>query len=148
VVNGGRRWVYNPPDEATYDPDNLASRRRWPVLASLLDPSYELPDYLFDSTLVRTTGREALFAGRRAFEVEVRTISLDYPPRGLSWVEGPDDFSLWVDTEVGVILRYAERLGGEEFYVAEVTEIAFEEEFHAGTFVLDLPGVEFNRSDS
>jgi hypothetical protein len=52
-----------------------------------------------------------------------------------------------VDAEVGVILRVAARLEGREFYVAEVTEVAFDEEFADDTFRLELPSVEFERGD-
>ena len=52
-----------------------------------------------------------------------------------------------VDEEVGVILRVAARLEGREFYIAEVTEIAYDEEFSEDTFQLELPDVEFRRVD-
>jgi hypothetical protein len=52
-----------------------------------------------------------------------------------------------VDAEVGAILRVAARLEGREFYVAEVTEIAYDEELSEDTFRLELPGVEFRRVD-
>ena len=52
-----------------------------------------------------------------------------------------------MDAEIGVILRVAARLEGREFYIAEVTEIAFDEEFPEDTFRLELPGVEFRRMD-
>jgi hypothetical protein len=35
---------------------------------------------------------------------------------------------------------------GREFYVAEVTEIFYDEKFPEDTFRLDLPGVEFKRA--
>ena len=41
----------------------------------------------------------------------------------------------------------AARLRGREFYIAEVTEIAYDEEFPEDTFRLELPGVEFRRVD-
>ena len=47
--------------------------------------------------------------------------------------------------EVGTILRAAARLEGREFWVAEVTEIAYDEEFSEDTFRLEVPGVEFRR---
>lgn len=142
VANGGRRWLYDPP-EAVYTSNNYGARRGWPPLAPLLDPSRVLFDRLFDSATVRGTGRGLARAGRETVEVEAKTISPDYPPRGLFGEEGAEDYRLSVDAEVGVILRYAERLAGEEFYAAEVEEISFDEEFPEGTFQLDLPGVEF-----
>ena len=36
-------------------------------------------------------------------------------------------------------------LEGREFYVAEVTEIAYDEEFSENIFRLEMPGVEFRR---
>jgi hypothetical protein len=50
-----------------------------------------------------------------------------------------------VDAEVGVILRLASRLGGEEFDIFEVLDIAFDEAFAEGTFKLELQGVEFEQ---
>ena len=78
----------------------------------------------------------------------IKTLSWGYPPmlfRDFYWPEGTTDHLLLVDAEVGVILRAAARLEGREFYVAEVTEIAFDEEFSEDTFRLELPGVEFRR---
>jgi hypothetical protein len=40
-------------------------------------------------------------------------------------------------------LRAAARLEGREFYVAEVTEISFDEDFAEDTFRLELSGVQF-----
>ncbi len=72
-------------------------------------------------------------------------VSLDHPPRGLSGVEGADDYVLSLDAETGTVLRFAERLEGEEFYVAEVTEIHLDQDLPDGTFRLDLPEVETRR---
>jgi hypothetical protein len=52
-----------------------------------------------------------------------------------------------VDPEVGTTLRAAARLEGREFYVAEVTEVAYYEQFAEDTFRLELPGVEFRIID-
>jgi hypothetical protein len=57
--------------------------------------------------------------------------------------QGTTDHLLLVDAEVGTILRAAARLEGREFYVAEVTEVAYDEQVSGDTFQLDLPGVEF-----
>jgi hypothetical protein len=48
-----------------------------------------------------------------------------------------------LDAEVGTILRVGARLEGREFRVAEVTEVAYDEEFPDDTFQLELPGVQF-----
>jgi hypothetical protein len=87
-------------------------------------------------------------AGREALEVRVGTVSWGYPPRifrGFYAPEGTTDHLLLVDAEVGTILRAAARLEGREFWVAEVTEIAYDEEFSEDTFRLQVPGVEFRR---
>jgi hypothetical protein len=87
-------------------------------------------------------------AGREALEAKVGTLSWGYPPRifrGYYFPEGTTDHMLLVDAEVGTILRAAARLEGREFYVAEVTEIAYDETFPEDTFRLEMPGVKFRR---
>jgi hypothetical protein len=146
----GPRWVYDPPDTAFYD---TALSEPWPRddpythLSFMLNPSEELFYYsLLDDATVHKTGRRTTVAGREAIEVRVGTVSWGYPPRifhGFYAPEGTTDHLLLVDAEVGTILRAAARLEGREFYVAQVAEIAFDEEFPEGTFRLELPGVEF-----
>jgi len=155
VVFGGAegpRWVYEPPETVIYDP---AGTVEWPrqdprtEFSFMLDPSEELFCYaLLDDATIHKTGRRTTVAGREAMEVMVRTISWGYPPsifHGFYAPDGTTDHLLLVDAEVGVILRAAARLEGREFYVAEVTEIAFDEELPEDTFRLELPGVEFQR---
>ncbi len=120
----------------------------------MLDPSEGVFRYsLANDSTVSGTGRTSTVAGREAVEVKVGTISWGYPPtvfrgRGVSRnPEGTTDHLLLVDAEVGTILRAAARLEGREFYVAETTEIAYDEEFPEGTFRLELPGVEFERME-
>jgi hypothetical protein len=146
----GPRWVYELPETALYVP---VSAEEWPRddpytdFSFMLDPSEELFYYSFlDDATVHKTGQEATVAGRAAVEVQVRTISWGYPPtifHGFFVPEGTTDHLLLVDAEVGVILRVAARLESREFYVAEVTEIAFDVRFPEDTFRLELPGVEF-----
>jgi hypothetical protein len=146
----GPRWVYDPPETAFYVP---ASAEEWPVddpytdLSFMLDPSEELFYYaLLDDATVHKTGRMTTVAGREALEVVVGTISWGYPPsifHGFYTPDGTTAHLLLVDAEVGTILRVAARLEGREFYIAEVTEIAYDEHFPDGTFRLELPGVEF-----
>ncbi len=157
VVFGGARgprWVYDPPETAFYEP---AGDEEWPHqdphtdLSFMLDPSEELFSYaLLDDAIVRKTGRTANVAGRNAVEVLVGTVSWGYPPAVFHDFYTPDgttDHILLVDAEVGTILRVAARLEAREFYVAEVTEIAYDEHFPEETFRLELPGVEFQRMD-
>jgi hypothetical protein len=146
----GPRWVYHPPETAIYD---AAFSEPWPPddpytdLSFMLDPSEELFYYaLLDDATVRKTGRSTTVAGREAVEVVIKTVSWGYPPsifHDFYAPHGTTDHLLLMDAEVGVILRAAARLEEREFYVAEVTEIAFDEEFPEGTFRLELPGVEF-----
>ena len=69
------------------------------------------------------------------------------PPlgHGFWFPEGTTDHLLLLDAEIGTILRVAARLEGREFWVAEVTEIAYDEELPKNTFRLEMPGVEFRR---
>ena len=154
VVAAGRRkplWIYHPPEVAIHVPSVPEERDPDPDLAFMLDPSEDLFYHsLRDDASVHNSGRRTTVAGREAVEVVVGTISWGYPPiifRDFYAPEGTTDHLLLVDTEVGVILRAAARLDGREFYVAEITEIVFDEEFPEETFQLELPGVEFRRVD-
>lgn len=140
-------WIYQPPQTAIHVPSVPEERDPDPDLAFMLDPSEEgFYHALVDDATVHQTGRRATVAGREAIEVVVGTISWGYPPhifRGFYAPDGTTDHLLLVDAEVGVILRAAARLGGREFYVTQVTEIDFDEDFPKDTFRLELPGVEF-----
>jgi len=58
-------------------------------------------------------------------------------PHQLAW--GADDYELVVDRERGVLLRVAARLDGEDFFLTEVVDIAFDERFPPETFVFETP---------
>ena len=154
VVAAGRRkplWIYHPPEVAIHVPSVPEKRKPDPDFAFMLDPSEEsFYHSVVDDTTIHKTGRRATVAAREAVEVMVRTISWGYPPiifHGFYAPDGTTDHLLLVDAKVGVILRVAARLEDREFYVAEVTEIAFNEELPEDTFRLELPGVEFQRVD-
>jgi hypothetical protein len=154
IVAAGRGkplWIYDPPETAIHVPSVPERRDPDPDLAFMLDPSVEgFYHALVDDATVHNTGRRAMVAGREAIGVVVGTISWGYPPsifRGFYAPSGTTDHLLLVDAEVGVILRAAARLEDREFYVAEITEIAFNEEFPDDTFRLELPKVEFQRID-
>jgi len=134
---------YSPRDRALYSPTN-EPREFSPdgALSGLLDP-YELR-YRIRGTGSRSFGRGSVAVVRETVEAEAEAISWDYAPLE-PFQEGADDYLLSVDAEVGVILRLASRLRGEEFDVFEVLDIAFEEAFAEGTFRLELQGVEFQR---
>ena len=150
----GPRWVFEPQETALYIP---VSAQEWPRddpytdFSFMLDPSEELFCYsLLDDATVHKTGQRATVADREAVEVRVGTVSWGYPPtifHGFFVPEGTTDHLLLVDEEIGVILRAAARLEGREFYVAEVTEVAYDEELSEDTFRLELPGVQFRRVD-
>jgi hypothetical protein len=150
VVAAGRRkplWIYHPPETAIHVPSVPEVRDPDPDLAFMLDPS----EYLFyqslrDEATVHKTGRMTTMAGRDALEVVVGTISWGYPPiifHDFYAPQGTTDHLLLVDAKIGTILRAAARLEGREFYVAEVAEVAYDEQFPEDTFRLELPGVEF-----
>ena len=157
-VHGGKngpRWTYKKygqeqDDHAVYMPRIPESQETDTQFSFMLDPSKELCYYALDDTVIRKTGRRTNMAGREVVEVLAETISWGYPPSIFSGFDAPDgttDHLLLIDAKIGTILRVAARLEGREFYVAEVTEIAYDEQFPGTTFRLELPGVEFEQFD-
>ena len=143
----GPWWVYRRGETALEVPVPVGERPEMDF-SFMLDPSEEsFRMTLTHDTTVHKTGRRAVVAGREALEVRVGTVSWGYPPILLpdfcAFVEGTTDHLLLVDTEIGAVLRVAARLEGREFRVAEVAEVAYDEQFPEGTFRLELPGVEF-----
>jgi hypothetical protein len=111
VADGkGPWWFYQPPDWADYSPTNDGEFSPDMELSSLLDP-YEIR-YSLDDCDLRIVGRTELL-GRETIEVEAKAISWGYAPIGPFW-DGADDYLMSVDAEVGVVLRLASRLRGEE----------------------------------
>ena len=150
VVAAGRGaplWIYEPPETAINVPSVPEEGNTGPFFAFMLDPTEEMFRYsLIDDATVHRTGRRATVAGREAVEVKIGTISWGYPPAVFGDApEGTTDHLLLVDAEVGTILRAAARLEGREFHVAEVVEVAYDEEFPEGTFRLEIPGGEFQQ---
>jgi hypothetical protein len=144
VVDGeGAWWYYGRPGQAHYSPTNHGEFSPDNELSSLLDP-YEIRFSLGDCDLLLTG--HALRLGRDTVEVEAKAVSWNYAPTGPFW-DGADDYLMSVDAGLGVIVRLASRLRGEEFDVFEMVELAFDETFPEGTFALELPGVEFERID-
>jgi outer membrane lipoprotein-sorting protein len=149
---GGPRWIYDPPEWVAYIPRIDEQEGRDTQFSFMLDPSeYVFSETFWDGTTVNKTGREATLAGRECVEVRAETVSWGYPPYVFSTYraasEGATDYLLMVNAEVGTILRVAARLEGRELRVAEVTEVAYNEEFPDDTFRLELPGVVFRRID-
>ena len=72
-------------------------------------------------------------AGREAIRlVGVPEEEWDYWPEPLWW--GADEYEFLVDSERGVLLRCASRLGGKDVDALEVEEIHFDEELPADVF--------------
>lgn len=142
VADGkGPWWFYQPPDWVDCYPTNDGSFTPDTELSFLLDPS-EIYNRL-DNCALLIAGHVQL-EGREAIEVQAKAISWDYAP-GIPFFEGADDYRIWVDPDIGLILRFSSRLGDKEFDVIEVLDIAFDEEFPPRTFALDLPGVRFDK---
>ncbi len=145
VADGrGLWWYYGTSGHANYSPTNNGGFSPDGELSCLLDP-YEIRYSLGDCDM-RITGR-AEKLGRDTIEVEARAVSWDHAPIGPFW-DGADDYLISVDAGIGVILRFASRLRGGECDVFEVTGLELDEPFPGGTFVLDLPEVEFKRIDT
>ena len=64
------------------------------------------------------------------------------PHHHLHLPHGADEHELVVDAKRGVLLRLASRYRGEEFYVVELTEIAFDERLDDDLFVFHPPAGE------
>ncbi|HKH11450.1 MAG TPA: hypothetical protein VKA73_09925 [Rubrobacter sp.] len=142
VADGkGPWWYYAADGRAHYSPANDGGFSPDGELSCLLDP-YEVRYSLGECDL-RISGR-AEKLGRETVEVVATVVSWDYAG---PFLDGADDYLLSVDAEIGVILRVASRLREEECEVFGVTGLAFDEAFPEGTFVLDLPGVEFEMMD-
>jgi hypothetical protein len=85
-------------------------------------------------------GGTTVWAGREA----VRLVGVprerwdwEWEADPLSW--GADEYEVLVDTERGVLLRCASRLGGEDFDALEVEEIYFDERFGEDVFTSREP---------
>lgn len=95
--------------------------------------SYELAG--FD---LRVEGRMS-WAGREAVRLVgvPPVVEQEWDPDPLWW--GADGYDLLVDVERGVILRCANRLGGEDFAALEVEEVFFDERFDRDVFTSRRP---------
>jgi hypothetical protein len=141
---GGLRWIYEPPEWVAHIPLIDEQEGRDTRFSFMLDPSeYVFSETFRDGTTVNKTGIEATLAGRECVEVRAETVSWGYLPYVFSTYpahsEGATDHLLLVDAEVGTILRVAARLEGREFRVAEITEVAYDEEVPEETSGLNYP---------
>jgi hypothetical protein len=147
VVDGaGPWWFFKPPEWADCSPTNDGEFSPDGKLSGLLDP-YELRYNELNYRILgtRTFGHGNNVEVRESVEVRAEAVSWDYAPLE-PFGEGADDYLLSVDAQIGIILRLASRLRGEDYDIFEVSEIAFDEVFAEGTFRLDLPGVQFRRA--
>jgi len=110
--------------------------------------------YLFDpASLIGGLRFEPLgptqVAGRngiRARAVARETDDLDFDLRHLP--RGANEYELVVDEKRGILLGLAARFQGDDFLVAELLEVDFDEEFPPETFVFEPPQGEEVRSAS
>ncbi len=143
VIDGKAFWYYSPQEGARAATSEGTGFGPEFEIAYVFDPERGAPDLYY--LQLREVGRVRK-AGREAIRVEGEMPGeWEYPPEPLWW--GADDYELVVDAERGTILRLASRLEGRAFDATEVIEVVFDEVFPKDTFVLDLPGVEFDRVD-
>ena len=143
VVDGRSYWSYTLREGAYAAVSGSANFGPEFEISHVFDPESIGPQ--LEQLDMRTLG-PVLQAGREAIGVEATMPSKwEFVPEPLWW--GADDYEIVVDAERGVVLRLASRLSGRAFDVTEVLNISFDETFPEGTFVLDLPGVEFGEPE-
>jgi hypothetical protein len=123
-----QRWDSNPvTDEAATLEDRIDD-------IPLLDPSF-----LLTSHTLRPLAN-IVHAGRDAVQVQAvyrKGKSRIYEP--MFWATA-DEYELLVDKERGVLLRYAAKLEGQEFAVATVNHLVFDEPIADTIFSTDWSG--------
>jgi len=141
IRRGKLWWIYDEVNGAVSNEDNpdhgssVGERFR-----RLFDPSRISGGVRFE-LLGRTTA-----GGRDGIRVRLIPRRTDNPHRDLDVPFGADDHELVVDAERGVLLRVASRIGGEDFYVEEMLDVAFDELLPDELFVFELPEGETIRS--
>jgi len=116
----------------------LATDHYWTFYPLLTDEICGIPQELrpLDLTVespVKWAGREAV----RLVGVPGERCDWERDPDPLHW--GADEYEVVVDTERGVLLRCASRLGGKDFDALEVEEIYFDERFGEDVFTSREP---------
>ncbi len=94
----------------------------------LLDPSFLLASHDLQHT------ESTLYAKREA--VGIRAVfrkGKDLPRADFFW-GAADEYELLVDKERGILLRYAAKIGGQEFAIASVDHVIFDEPIPEGIF--------------
>lgn len=133
VIDGERWWTHDPIHGFT-----TSDRRGWSLQIpdlDLLDPWQLASDFDFE---VRGRGAHA---GREAINAlaTARKPRLGYRRPFSLWTPKGEEYDIAVDLERGVVLRAAALLDRVPFEVAEITEIAFDEDFDADLFRLEPP---------
>lgn len=132
VVNGERWWSYHPEGGFESSEEGGRSHAQTLVMRQLLDPWPLLGE------LALETAGETSVAGRQA--VLLRGTPTDHPHRtaliGLG--QGADAYELAADAELGVLLRTAAKIDGEDFEVKELSEVALDPEISEEVFA--FPG--------
>jgi outer membrane lipoprotein-sorting protein len=131
VVDGERWWSWSPATGLESHEDRRGVHHVGAGL-EMLDPARFLSGFDLDSA------GEAVVAGRAARRVHIRTRDPKrHDPGGLEL--GIEEAELLLDAERGLILRLAELFEGEEAFVREVEEIAYDVDLPPETFVFELP---------
>jgi outer membrane lipoprotein-sorting protein len=151
VRDGERWWTYSPEWGAVSNVAADGESRNvgtggGELWMTLLDPSVWIPVLDFELE------GEVEVLGRRALRVH----ALPRTPRGddpfqfrTQLAVGADAYRLLIDRDLGVALRVAAVLEGEEFWGSEFEELVFDEELSTETFVFEPPpGVEIRGPDA
>jgi hypothetical protein len=138
VVAAGALWWSWHPDFGGFSNEGMAgvgrSDEQEGPCRELLQP--ELHPAALELELLGS----GLHAGRRAIALRGRPRRVEGVLAMMSSLPGgADAHRLMVDRERGVVLRAASEIDGHRFWVVEVEEIAFDEEFPPETFTLRLP---------
>jgi len=134
VIDGDTWWSFDPHTGARTNGGDRRYGHGLPFNALLVAPGQ-----VVGSGELALAGETAI-AGRRGLVVHARgrPVSALFPEPGHLLEEA----QLVVDAERGVLLRLEHLLDGESYALEEFTEIAFDEEFPAETFVFEPPAGE------
>jgi outer membrane lipoprotein-sorting protein len=136
VRDRDRWWHYSPSQGAlSNEADVSIGSGIGQTVEQLLDPAHLISS--FDFELLGTTEH----TGRQAFRA-IATPRQELPPWFGAHREPSHPHDLIVDRERGLLLRDAALIDGEEYWLAEVLEIAFDESFPPDTFVFIPPAGE------
>jgi outer membrane lipoprotein-sorting protein len=143
VHDGELWWLYTPEVGAISNADLPPEERAQHGAGGgdrfkpLLDPSGLLA--VLDFTSIDASGDRIAVRARPRADLDEHFASLFH----LHTIRGADGYALEIDRDTGVVHRTAAFVDGEEAAVTELTELALDEAFPDGTFVLTPPaGIE------